>query len=465
MTILIKNAVAVVTCSSKQTTSYYEGRANNSSFFVYPDSIYIEDGIIKKIGTGLDMAADKIIDASGKIVYPGLINTHHHFMQSFARNIPAAQNLELFEWLNIVFAVLSKVDPDFMYYSALVSAGELIRYGCTTVFDHQYAYPYDPLSLIESQFRATDELGIRYICGRGGITRGQDRGGMAPDPLIEKLPHYIQTTSDIIDKFHDPSDFSFHQVVVAPCSPFTVDRDTMTKSAELARSKKVRLHTHLCETLDEEQFCKEVYGMRPLKFAMETGVFGSDTWYAHGIHFNDEELRLLATSHTGIAHCPISNMKLSSGICRLSEMVKLGVPLSIAVDGSASNDGSNMLEELRVAFLLHRLRSSKDAPTAKELLYIATMGGASILGMDKYIGSLEEGKAADLFMTDTDNLDYVGACDDPAAFLCTVGYMRPVYLTMIQGNIVYKNGMLTGIDEEKSRAAASDYFKRLKERL
>ena len=198
--------------------------------------------------------------------------------------------------------------------------------------------------------------------------------------------------------------------------------------------------------------------MRPLEFAKETGVFGNDTWYAHGIHFNDEELKELAASQTGIAHCPISNMKLSSGICRVSEMVKLGVPLSLAVDGSASNDGSNMLEELRVAFLLHRLRSSKDAPSAAKLLEIATLGGAKILGMDKYIGSLEEGKAADLFMVDVDNLDYVGAYDDPEAFLCTVGYMRPVYMTMIQGNIVYENGMLCGIDEEKERAEALKFF-------
>lgn len=461
MNILIKNAVAVVTCSSKQTKSSEERRGNSSNFF-YPNSLYIEDGIIKKVGYDLDMPVDRIIDASGKIVYPGLVNTHHHFMQSFARNIPAAQNMELFEWLTIVFDVLSKVNPDFMYYSALVSAGELVKYGCTTVFDHQYSYPYEPLPLIESQFHATDKLGIRYVCGRGGITRGQDRGGMAPAPIVESLSRYLDTTADIIDAFNDESDFTYHKVVVAPCSPFTVDWDTMTESAKLARSKKVKLHTHLCETLDEERFCEEVYGMRPLEFAKETGVFGNDTWYAHGIHFNDEELKELAASQTGIAHCPISNMKLSSGICRVSEMVKLGVPLSLAVDGSASNDGSNMLEELRVAFLLHRLRSSKDAPSAAKLLEIATLGGAKILGMDKYIGSLEEGKAADLFMVDVDNLDYVGAYDDPEAFLCTVGYMRPVYMTMIQGNIVYENGMLCGIDEEKERAEALEFFQKIK---
>ena len=464
MNILIKNAVAVVTCSSKQTKSSEERRGDNSSFF-YPDSIYIEDGIIKKIGYGLDISADKTIDAAGKIIYPGLVNTHHHFMQSFARNIPSAQNMELFEWLNIVFKVLSKVDPDFMYYTAMISAGELVKYGCTTVFDHQYSYPYDPMALIESQFQATDELGIRYICGRGGITRGRDRGGMAPAPIVEKLGHYIETTTDIIDRFHDSSDFSFHQVVVAPCSPFTVDRETMVESANLARSKHVRLHTHLCETLDEEHFCMGVYGMRPLQFAQETGVYGNDTWYAHGIHFNDKELQELAASQTGIAHCPISNMKLSSGICRVSEMVKLGVPLSLAVDGSASNDGSNMLEELRTAFLLHRLRSSKDAPDAATLLHIATSGGAHILGMDRYIGSLDEGKAADLFMVDVSSLDYVGAIDDPEAFLCTVGYMRPVYMTMVQGNVIWENGHLCGIDEERITSESQAYFTQLKDRL
>ncbi len=459
MRILIENAVAVVTCSSKHTQYFDERRDTDSSFF---NSIYIENGIIQRIGHNLDMPADKHINASGKIIYPGLVNTHHHFVQSFARNIPAAQNLELFDWLTIVFGVLSKVDPDFIYYSTLVSAGELVKYGCTTVFDHQYAYPYEPMTLIERQFEAADALGIRYVCGRGGITRGQDRHGNAPDPLVEKLDHYLSTTEKMIQRFHDPSDFSFHQIAVAPCSPFTVDRDTMAESARLARANKVRLHTHLCETLDEENFCREIYGMRPLQFARETGVYGNDTWYAHGIHFNDEELKELADSQTGIAHCPISNMKLSSGICRVSEMLKLGVPLSLAVDGSASNDGSNMLEELRTAFLLHRLRSSEDAPSASDLLQIATLGGAKILGMDKYIGSLETGKAADLFMIDVNMLDYVGACEDPAAFLGTVGYMRPVSMTMIQGNIVYENGRLTGIDEERETARAAKYFKSLR---
>ena len=223
----------------------------------------------------------------------------------------------------------------------------------------------------------------------------------------------------------------------------------MTESAKLARAYKVKLHTHLCETMDEERFCKETYGMRPLEWAEKTGVFGSDTWYAHGIHFNDEELNLLAQTGTGVAHCPISNMKLSSGICRIPDMLKLGVPVGLAVDGSASNDGSNLLEELRVAFLLHRLNSSKLAPSGYDLLKIATNGSAKILGRND-IGSLSIGKAGDLFMIRRNRLELVGADLDVKSMLGTVGFKGTVDYTIVNGKIVVKEGQLTGIDEEKA---------------
>jgi cytosine/adenosine deaminase-related metal-dependent hydrolase len=439
MRTLIKNALAVV--EHIKTDELFQTKNN---------SILIEDGVIVKIGNDLVDETAQVIDASGMIVYPGMVNTHHHLMQAFARNIPKAQNMELFEWLHVVFAVLAKVNPDFLYDTMIISGGELLKYGCTTVFDHQYSYPNGQnMELIDAQFDAAQKLGIRYICGRGGITRGINDGGSAPLEIVETTQQFINNTQKLIEKYKE-------SIVVAPCSPFTVYEDTMIESAKLARAYHVKLHTHLCETLDEEKFCLAAYGMRPLAWAEKTGVIGEDTWYAHGIHFNDEELDLLAATRTGIAHCPISNMKLSSGICRVPDMLKRGIRLSLAVDGSASNDGSDMLEELRVSFLLHRLNASKAAPSGRKLFEIATLGGADILGIDSWTGSLAEGKAADLFMIDIKkDADFVGAYEDPVAMLATVGYKKPVDLTMVNGKIVVKDGKLVGIDE---RAAAKKCY-------
>lgn len=461
--ILIRNAVAVV--SPKSPKSAIESiRCKDGNFSTDNNSMIIDGNIISAIGKDLLCPdADEIIDATSCVVYPGLINTHHHLMQCFARNIPTSQNMELFEWLSVIFQVLSKVDPEYMYTSMLVSGGELLKYGCTTLFDHQYSYPnLQCENLIDEQFRGADELGIRYFIGRGSITRDNKHFGLAPDAMVEPLDHVIKTTAHILEKYNDNIPFAMHGAVVAPCSPFNVDEDTMIESVALARSMGARLHTHLCETLDEERFCIEQYGMRPMAWMEKTGCLGPDTWYAHGIHFNTEELMLLAQTGTGIAHCPISNMKLSSGVCRIPEMISLGVPVSLAVDGSGSNDGSDLLEELRCAFLVHRLTSSYNAPTGAQLLNMATIGGAHILGIDSYTGSLEVGKAADLFLIRTDALEDVGAFDDPLAVLATVGYKKPTLLTMVNGKIVSKNGHLTQIDEAKSSQLAKKCYDRVK---
>lgn len=456
MKTLIKNALCIV-----------EHVLSDELFQMNHNSMLIEDGRIAKIGTDLADEADEIIDATGMIVYPGMVNTHHHLMQAFSRNIPKAQNMELFEWLHVIFAVLSKVDPQFLYDTMMISGGELLRYGCTTVFDHQYSYPNGQnMELIDAQFEAAEKLGIRYICGRGGITRGINDGGSAPMCIVETTDQFISNTQKLIEKYKDDRPFALKGIVVAPCSPFTVYEDTMVESARLARAYGVKLHTHLCETRDEEVFCQEKYGMRPLAWAKKTGVIGADTWYAHGIHFNDEELDLLAETKTGIAHCPISNMKLSSGICRVPDMIERGIRLSLAVDGSGSNDGSDMLEEMRVSYLLHRLNSSKRAPSGRKLFEIATLGGADILGIDHYTGSLEVGKAADLFMIDIKkDADNVCAYDDPVAMLSTVGYKKPVDLTMVGGKVVVRDGKLVDIDEravaEKCYTKYQDVLKSL----
>ena len=258
-----------------------------------------------------------------------------------------------------------------------------------------------------------------------------------------------------VKKFHDTTQFSMHQVALAPCSPFSVTTQLLKDSAVLARQLGVRLHTHLCETIDEENFTLQAVGMRPLEYMESCGWVGPDVWYAHGIHFNDDELKFLARTGTGVAHCPVSNMKLASGVCRVPDMLKLGVPIGLAVDGSASNDCSNLMAEIRAAYLLHRLHASANAPTGYELLKMATMGSARLLGREKEIGSLEVGKAADLFMIDVDIPDLVGAKKDPACLLGTVGYSRPAKMVMVNGKVVVEDGQLLGIDEEAVRVHAS----------
>ncbi len=456
MKTLIKNALAVV-----------EHVNTEERFQTQNNSILIEGNRIAKIGRDLSDAADEVIDAAGMVVYPGMVNVHHHLMQAFSRNIPKAQNMELFEWLHIIFAVLAKVNPDFLYDTMMISGGELLKYGCTTLFDHQYSYPEgQSMALIDAQFEAAKRLGIRYICGRGGITRGIDDGGLAPMCMVEKTGQFIKNTQELIEKYRDHTPFTMQDIVVAPCSPFTVQEDTMTEAVKLARAYDVRLHTHLCETLDEEKFCLETYGMRPLAWAEKTGFIGDDTWYAHGIYFNETELDLLAETGTGIAHCPISNMKLSSGVCRIPDMIERGIRIGLAVDGSGSNDGSNMLEELRVAYLLHRLYSGSRAPSGRKLFEIATIGGAQILGIDSFTGSLEVGKAADLFMIDMEkDADNVGAYDDPVAMLATVGYKKPVDLTMVNGKIVVRNGKLVDMDERALAEKCNKTYRAIRKSL
>ena len=439
--ILIKNASAIVTCD-------HDDRVLKNA------DILIDGNKIIKLAENISAPDADVIDATGKFVYPGLINTHHHLLQAFSRNIPLIQNSELFDWLLYLYKVWTRVDPAYIYYSAMVGMAEFVKFGGTTMFDQHFAFPKSASKeIIDREFEAASELGLRFHAGRSSFTRGENSGGLPPEELVETCDETLRDCERLIDTYHDSTDFSMRQVVVSPCSPFSVDSQVMIESAKLARAKKVRLHTHLCETLDEENYCLEVYGKRPLDWAEECGWTGDDVWYAHGIHFTDDEVRRLAETKTGVAHCPVSNMKLSSGICKIPLMLEMGVPVGLAVDGSGSNDASNLMADIRTAFLLHRLNSSRKAPSGYEFLKMATVGSAEILGRTD-IGSLEAGKGADLFMIDTDQLDFVGGLLDPAAFLATIGYGRPVYLTMINGNIVFRDGKLLGIDEEKVKQEA-----------
>jgi cytosine/adenosine deaminase-related metal-dependent hydrolase len=423
----------------------------------------IDGNRIVDIGAGLDAPDARVIDAGNRYVYPGLVNTHHHLLQAFTRNIPAIQNCELFDWLKYLYNVWVQVDPEYLYLASMVAMSEFVKFGGTTMFDQQFAFPRaSGKELVDRQFDAAAEIGLRFHAGRSCFTRGKSKGGLPPDELVETTDEVLKDCERLIDRYHDASEFSMRQVVCAPCSPFSVDSDIMIESARLARAKGVRLHTHLCETIDEENYCLETYGDRPLAWADKCEFTGPDVWYAHGIHFTDDEVKYLAETGTGVSHNAVSNMKLTSGVCKVPLMMKLGVPVGLAVDGSGSNDASNLLADLRITFFLHRLTSGKDAPTAYEVTKLGTKGGANLLGRDD-LGTLEIGKAADLFMINMDKLDVVGATLDPSSFLVTVGYGNYVERTIINGKVVWEDGRLTGVDEdavkEKAKKKVAEVYK------
>ena len=434
-TLLIKNIRTLVSCDAQDNV--YENV-----------DLYAEDGFIRAIGKDLPNKADQTIDASHMLCYPGLVNTHHHLYQVFSRNLPEVQNMELFDWLKTLYEIWKNLDTDVIRYSSLTGMGELMKHGCTTCFDHHYVFPANSGDLIGTQFAAADELGIRMYASRGSMDLSVKDGGLPPDSVVQSVDAIMKDSAALIEKYHDRSYGAMHRIALAPCSPFSVSADLLRESAILARQYGVRLHTHLCETKDEENYMLAREGVRPLEYMERLGWIGDDVWFAHGIHFNDEELRLLAKTGTGVAHCPISNMKLSSGIARIPEMLELGVPVGLAVDGSASNDGSSLMEELRVAFLLHRLNSSKKAPSGYDVLKMATRGSARLLGRDD-IGSLAVGKCADLFMIDSRRLELVGSCFDPMSVLGTVGVRGAVDYTVVHGKVTVANGKLTTVDEEK----------------
>lgn len=432
--ILLKNIKYLVTCDD-------EGNLFQNI------NLFIENGEIKYIGSEVS-DADEIIDATNMVVYPGLVNTHHHLYQFFSRNIPQVQNMDLFPWLKYLYEIWKNVNNDVIMYSSLCGMGELLKTGCTTCFDHHYVFPKNQYNLIETQFEAAQRLGIRVYASRGSMSLSKKDGGLPPDSVVQSVDEILKDSETLVSKFHDKRRFSMRQVAIAPCSPFSVTGDLMRESAKLARGLGVRLHTHLAETVDEENFTIEKFNMRPLEYMESLGWLGDDVWFAHGIHFREDELKLLARTGTGITHCPISNMKLSSGIAKIPQMLSLNLSVGLGVDGSASNDGSNMLEEMRVAFLLHRLNSGKNAPTAYDILKIATKGSAKVLGRDD-IGKLSVGMAGDLFMINLNRLELMGAELDPKSLLGTVGFKGNVDYTIVNGKVVVKNGKLVTIDEDK----------------
>ena len=440
-TLLIKNISNIITCND-------EDKEYKNAF------IYSENGIIKDIGEMSFIkdeynSASKIIDASNKVVYPGLINCHHHLYQTLSRNLPETQNMELFEWLDYLFKIWEKIDDDVVYYSAMVGLAELLKTGCTTTVDHMDSMPKGrSQNVMKVEFGAAEELGIRLCMTRGSIDLTKEEGGTIPDGLVQTIDEILTESEEAINNFHDGRINAMRNVILAPCSPFCCTKELMKKTVELARKKGVRLHTHLCETKDEENWTLEKYNKRPLELMKEVGLIGEDVFYAHGIHFTDEEIQFLASTKTGVSHCPTSNMKLSSGIMKMKEMRKMGVNIGLGVDGSASNDGSNMLEEMRHCFLLHRLYESHEAPSGYDILKIATRGGAKLIGR-KELGQLARDKACDLFMIEKNKIEMVGCDYDFKSFLCTVGHKGYVYMTIVNGEVVFKEGKLVNINEEE----------------
>ena len=433
MTLMIRNLAALVTCNDKDEV-------------LERVDLFCADGVIRAIGKRLPQKADRELDGTHLLCYPGLINTHHHLYQQFSRNLPQVQNMELFDWLKTLYEIWKNLDTEVIRYSSLTGMGELMKNGCTTCFDHHYVFPADSGDLIGAQLSAAEELGIRMVSSRGSMDLSVKDGGLPPDSVVQTVDEIMRDSVRLIEAYHDPSFGSMRQIVLAPCSPFSVSPELLRQSALLARQYGVLLHTHLCETKDEERYMLEHHGMRPLEFMQSLGRVGSDVWYAHGIHFTDGELDLLAQTGTGIAHCPVSNMKLSSGIARIPEMLARGVKVGLAVDGSASQDGSDLLEEIRICFLLHRLQASNDAPTGYDILRLATRGSARILGRDD-IGMIAEGKCADLFLVDARRLELVGATFDPKAVFGTVGLRGSVDYTMVNGKFTVRGGKLCMVEE------------------
>ena len=411
-----------------------------------PDGgLYIQDGVIQAVGPTSDLppTADRVIEARGHLVLPGLVNCHHHLYQTLTRALPAAQDANLFNWLKTLYPVWAEMDADAVYTSALVGLAELLLSGCTTAADHLYLFPNG--SRLDDEIQAARELGIRFHPTRGSMSLGESQGGLPPDRVTEREDAILRDCVRVIETYHDPARYSMLRVAVAPCSPFSVTPDLMRESRALADAYGVRMHTHVAETRDEEDFCLEHFGMRPAEYAESLGWAGDDVWWAHAVHVNQAEIGRMAHAGTGVAHCPSSNMRLASGIAPVVDYLRAGVPVGLGVDGSASNDSSHILTEARMALLLQRVGGDPGALTAEDALLLATRGGARVLGRDD-IGYLAPGMAADVIGVNLDTLDFAGAwVHDP---LAAVVFCRPPNVTwsVVNGRVVVEDGHLTTVD-------------------
>ena len=439
-TLLIKNAY-IVTMDDRQ-------------WEIPEGGLFIRDGIIEKVGAMKDLPtdADEILDLKGHVVLPGLVNTHHHFYQTLTRAVPAAQDANLFNWLKTLYPIWARLQPEDIFTSTQTALSELALSGCTTASDHLYLFPNG--SKLDDEIAAALEVGVRLQASRGSMSLGESKGGLPPDSVVDTEENILKDSQRLIEKYHDPNPGSMTQVVLAPCSPFSVTSDLMKQSAKLARQYGVHLHTHLAETEDEEQFCMQMFGHRPVGYMQEVDWVGDDVWFAHSVWVNDEEIQVFAKHQCGVAHCPTSNMRLASGIAPIKEYRKAGVNVGLGVDGSASNDGSHLLAEVRNAMLVSRVKDgmtgyslsndpNRKLMTAREALYLGTRGGAAVLGRND-IGSLEPGKCADFFAVNLNRLEFTGM-HDPVSAIVFAQSVNVDY-TVVNGKFIVKEGQLVTVD-------------------
>lgn len=451
-TMLARNAALLVTM---------DGRRRE-----LPDAgIFVRDGFIEQVGPAADLpdSADTVLDLRGQIVLPGLVNCHHHLDQTLTRNIPAAQNINLFPWLRALYHLWGARTPASSRTATIVGLAELALSGCTTAFDH--AYVFQNGCRVDDQIHAAAELGLRFVASRGSMSLGESKGGLPPDDCVEDEDAILKDSQRVIQQYHDPKPGSMLQIALAPCSPFSVTADLMRESARLARQYGVRLHTHLCETLDEERYTLQHLGLRPVGYMESLGWVADDVWYAHAVHVDDDELRLFAEKGAGVSHCPSSNMRLASGIAPVKKYLDAGVRTGLGVDGSASNDCSNLLLEVRMAMLLARLKMGLLPPegprtvlstsdplranewmTARQALEMATLGGASVLGRSD-IGSLEPGKCGDFFTLDLNTVGYAGGLGDPVAATVFCAPQTARY-TVVGGRCIVADGRIATLEME-----------------
>ena len=441
-TLLLRNAHAIATFDAELRE-------------LHDASILVRDNAIEAIGPAaqIEARADATIDCSRLVLLPGLINTHHHFYQTLTRSVPGTQDAALFDWLQTLYPLWARMTPEAIRIATQIAIAELLLSGCTTSSDHTYVWPNG--ARIDDQIEAARVMGFRFHAGRGSMSLGQSKGGLPPDDLVEDETAILKDTQRAIDTYHDSERYAMTRIVVAPCSPFSVSPDLMRESIALARSARVHAHTHLAETLDEERFCIEHFGCRPIELAERLEWVGEDVWHAHVVHPSAPECERLGATRTGVAYCATSNMRLGSGIAPIGALRIAGARIGIGVDGSASNDSSNMLDEVRQAMLLQRLtchpeeskdpETSKGFLTARDALFMATRGGAQVLGRDD-IAMLAPGMAADIAGWSVDALELAGGVvHDPIASLV---FCRPqrAELVIVNGRVRVEHGDLVGFD-------------------
>jgi 8-oxoguanine deaminase len=430
-TLLVRNAAVLVTMDDERRE-------------IAGGGLFARDGVIEAVGRSdeLPTSADEVLDARGHVVLPGLVNTHHHFYQTLTRVLPAAQDVELFGWLRTLYPVWRRLTPEMLRVSTQLALAELMLSGCTTAADHHYIFPNG--CTLDDSLDAAGEIGLRLHACRGAMSVGASAGGLPPDEVVEREDAILADTERVIGRWHDAAPFAMRRVVVAPCSPFSVSPQLMRDAAVLARRHRVMLHTHLAENDNDIAYTRETFGCTPAEYAEDLGWLGPDVWHAHCVKLDAAGIAAFARSGTGVAHCPGSNMRLGSGIAPVRAMRDAGVPVSLAVDGSASNDSSHLLAEARLGLLLQRVGFGATAMGAREMLEIATRGGARVLGRDD-VGALAPGRAADLVSWKLDDLGFAGAHHDPVAALLFCQSTN-VATNVVQGRVLVKDGRPTRLD-------------------